>query len=147
MAALLALRSSCLVQLRSSYKTRSGSGLSGVSSDWRKSSQAQKISFLRKNHHSLKVTKDFSRGVRAAFRDPDGKDDSSSVSAASNDLQYLGKFFAACTAGAALVKYGSVIVPSITQPNLLQALIMISTPVLVSIVVLQAASSEQIRDE
>lgn len=56
------------------------------------------------------------------------------------ELRYFGKLSAGCVAGAILVKYGSLIVPEITRPNLDQALLMICTPVIASIVLLTLAS-------
>jgi hypothetical protein len=56
------------------------------------------------------------------------------------ELQYFGKLSAGCVAGALLVKYGSLCVPSVTTPNINVALLMITTPCLVSVVVLALAS-------
>lgn len=56
------------------------------------------------------------------------------------ELRYFGKLSVGCVAGAILVKYGSLIVPEITRPNLDQALLMICTPVIASIVLLTLAS-------
>ncbi|XP_031385559.1 uncharacterized protein LOC116199373 isoform X2 [Punica granatum] len=63
----------------------------------------------------------------------DGSDDASFFK---EDLSYLGKLGAGSVAGAAAIKYGSIIFPDITRPNILQALIMISTPVIVSVFLL-----------
>ncbi|XP_022844946.1 uncharacterized protein LOC111368015 [Olea europaea var. sylvestris] len=54
----------------------------------------------------------------------------------SADLNYLVKLGAGSLAGAAAIKYGSIILPEITQPNIVQALIMITTPVIVAVVLL-----------
>lgn len=43
---------------------------------------------------------------------------------------------AASVLGAAVVKYGSVVFPEITRPNIVQALIMITTPVIVAVFLL-----------
>lgn len=56
------------------------------------------------------------------------------------ELQYFGKLSASCVAGALLVKYGSLCVPSVTTPNIDVALVMIATPCLVSVVLLTLAS-------
>ncbi|KAG0626870.1 hypothetical protein M758_2G157400 [Ceratodon purpureus] len=56
------------------------------------------------------------------------------------ELQYFGKLSAGCVAGAFLVKYGSLCVPSVTTPNINVALLMITTPCVVSVVVLVLAS-------
>ncbi|KAI3716264.1 hypothetical protein L6452_23481 [Arctium lappa] len=52
------------------------------------------------------------------------------------DLNFLLKLGAGSFMAAAAIKYGSILVPEITRPNITQALIMISTPVLVSILIL-----------
>lgn len=52
------------------------------------------------------------------------------------DLEYLWKLVAASVLGAAVVKYGSVLFPEITRPNIVQALIMITTPVIVAVFLL-----------
>ncbi|KAL8555269.1 hypothetical protein ACS0TY_003178 [Phlomoides rotata] len=49
------------------------------------------------------------------------------------ELKYLIQVGGVATAGAAAIKYGSIIFPEITRPNLGQALIMIFAPVLVAI--------------
>ncbi|CAL1377731.1 unnamed protein product [Linum trigynum] len=49
-----------------------------------------------------------------------------------DDLGYLLKLGAGTFAGAAAIKYGSVVFPEITRPNLTQALLMISLPVVVA---------------
>lgn len=46
------------------------------------------------------------------------------------------KLGAGSVAAAAVIKYGSAFFPEITRPNILLALIMISTPVIVAIVLL-----------
>ncbi|KAL4589087.1 hypothetical protein LXL04_001989 [Taraxacum kok-saghyz] len=56
------------------------------------------------------------------------------------DIKFLLKLGAGSFAGAAAIKYGSILLPQITQPNITQALIMISTPVIVSILILLNAS-------
>ncbi|KAK9281950.1 hypothetical protein L1049_004859 [Liquidambar formosana] len=78
--------------------------------------------------------------VRAS--DPEGEDVNSSVNTTSGsftsqeDLSYLWKLGAGSIAGAAVIKYGSILFPEITRPNILQALIMISAPVVVAVVLL-----------
>ncbi|GMY34085.1 Homoserine O-acetyltransferase [Fagus crenata] len=52
------------------------------------------------------------------------------------DLKYLWKLIAGSVVGAAVIKYGSVVFPEITRPNIVQALIMISTPVIVAVFLL-----------
>ncbi|XP_021639704.2 uncharacterized protein LOC110634864 [Hevea brasiliensis] len=49
------------------------------------------------------------------------------------DLNYLWKLGAGSVAAAALIKYGSILFPVIARPNILLALIMVSTPVILAI--------------
>ncbi|KAM0943496.1 hypothetical protein DsansV1_C13g0122791 [Dioscorea sansibarensis] len=53
-----------------------------------------------------------------------------------DDISYLLKLGAGCTVIALAIKYGSILFPMITQPNILQALVMISTPVVISVLIL-----------
>lgn len=55
-------------------------------------------------------------------------------------MNFLLKLGGGSLAGAAAIKYGSILVPQITQPNITQALIMISTPVVVAVLILIIAS-------
>nr|ABK95820.1 unknown [Populus trichocarpa] len=59
------------------------------------------------------------------------------------DWNYLLKLGAGSLAGAAVIKYGSILFPEITRPNILQALIMISTPVVVAVVLLIKLSYQE----
>lgn len=52
------------------------------------------------------------------------------------DVKYLVQLGVASVAGAAAIKYGSIIFPGITQPNLAQALFMIFAPVIVALFLL-----------
>ncbi|XP_041020038.1 uncharacterized protein LOC121261634 [Juglans microcarpa x Juglans regia] len=52
------------------------------------------------------------------------------------DLEYLWKLVAGSVVGAAVLKYGSAVFPEITRPNIAQALIMISAPVIVAVFLL-----------
>ncbi|KAL6972867.1 hypothetical protein U1Q18_027042 [Sarracenia purpurea var. burkii] len=52
------------------------------------------------------------------------------------DLNYLWKLGAGSIAGAAAIKYGSVFYPEITRPNLSEAIIIISFPVIVAVLLL-----------
>ncbi|KAK4406346.1 hypothetical protein Sango_0641100 [Sesamum angolense] len=49
------------------------------------------------------------------------------------DWKYLAKLGVGSVAGAAAIKYGSIVFPEITRPNLAQALLMIFAPVVVAI--------------
>ncbi|KAI7754635.1 hypothetical protein M8C21_023914 [Ambrosia artemisiifolia] len=71
---------------------------------------------------------------RFAVRSTNPKSDDSFIS--QDDVRFLLKLGAGSFAGAAAIKYGSILVPEITRPNIIQALLMISTPVVVAIVLL-----------
>ncbi|EPS72745.1 hypothetical protein M569_02013, partial [Genlisea aurea] len=49
------------------------------------------------------------------------------------DLEYLAKLAAGSIAGAAAIKYGSIIFPQITRPNFALALSIVSLPVILSV--------------
>ena len=51
-------------------------------------------------------------------------------------MNYLWKLGAGSAVAAAVIKYGSVVFPEITRPNILQALLMISTPVIIAVLLL-----------
>uniref|UniRef100_A0A1J3FKL4 Uncharacterized protein n=1 Tax=Noccaea caerulescens TaxID=107243 RepID=A0A1J3FKL4_NOCCA len=59
------------------------------------------------------------------------------------DLNYLLKLGAGSVAGAGIIKYGSVLLPEITRPNLTQALFIIIAPVVISVILLIRASSSK----
>ncbi|CAA7057945.1 unnamed protein product [Microthlaspi erraticum] len=59
------------------------------------------------------------------------------------DLNYLLKIGAGSVAGAAIIKYGSVLLPEITRPNLTQALFIIIAPVVISVILLIRSSSSK----
>nr|GLL35214.1 uncharacterized protein LOC109163096 [Ipomoea trifida] len=52
------------------------------------------------------------------------------------DLVYLVKLGAGSLAGAAAIKYGSIIFPEVTKPNLIEAIAIITAPVVVAVVLL-----------
>ncbi|XVF86423.1 hypothetical protein PTKIN_Ptkin18bG0038700 [Pterospermum kingtungense] len=52
------------------------------------------------------------------------------------DVNYLWKLGAGSVVGAAIIKYGSILFPEITRPNILQALFMISAPVVIAVLLL-----------
>lgn len=52
------------------------------------------------------------------------------------DSNFLVKLGAGSVAGGAAIKYGSVIFPEITRPNISLALFMISAPMIVAVVLL-----------
>ncbi|MFS7980539.1 hypothetical protein Hanom_Chr10g00940631 [Helianthus anomalus] len=53
-----------------------------------------------------------------------------------DDVSFLLKLGGGSFAGAAAIKYGSILVPEITRPNITQALIMISTPAILALLLL-----------
>lgn len=57
------------------------------------------------------------------------------------DLNYLLKIGVGSVAGAAIIKYGSVLFPQITRPNLTLALFIIIAPVVISVILLSLSSS------
>ncbi|XP_010503569.1 PREDICTED: uncharacterized protein LOC104780741 [Camelina sativa] len=57
------------------------------------------------------------------------------------DLNYLLKLGVGSVAGAAIIKYGCVLFPQITRPNLTQALFIIIAPVVISVILLILSSS------
>lgn len=48
----------------------------------------------------------------------------------------MGKLVAGSVAGAAVIKYGSALFPEITTPNIVLALVIITAPVLLAVVLL-----------
>lgn len=52
------------------------------------------------------------------------------------DLKYLVVLGGGSVAGAAVIKYGSIIFPEITSPNLGEALFMIFAPTIVAVILL-----------
>ncbi|KAI3423610.1 uncharacterized protein J3R85_010803 [Psidium guajava] len=59
------------------------------------------------------------------------------------DLNYLWKLGAGSIAGAAIIKYGSILFPEITRPNIVEALGLISTPVIVAVLLLTKQSGAE----
>ncbi|XP_062008090.1 uncharacterized protein LOC133725067 [Rosa rugosa] len=54
----------------------------------------------------------------------------------SQDLEYLGKVLAGSIVGGAVIKYGSIVFPEMTRPNIILALVMIFTPVILATLLL-----------
>ncbi|XP_019448085.1 PREDICTED: uncharacterized protein LOC109351168 isoform X1 [Lupinus angustifolius] len=67
-----------------------------------------------------------------------GDENSTTSSAASQeeDLWYVTKLGMGSFVGAAAIKYGSVVFPQITTPNIVLALTIISTPMIVAVLLL-----------
>ncbi|KAJ4845505.1 hypothetical protein Tsubulata_013018 [Turnera subulata] len=83
-------------------------------------------------------------GVRASnSRSEDESSTTNDNNGVSQDLDYIWKLGVGSVAGAAVIKYGSILFPEITRPNILVALIMISTPVIVAIVLLINQSRQE----
>ncbi|XP_028766396.1 uncharacterized protein LOC114732195 [Neltuma alba] len=64
----------------------------------------------------------------------------------SEDWGYLAKLLAGSVLGAAAIKYGSAVYPVITRPNIVQALFMILTPVVVAVFLLIKESNLDTED-
>ncbi|KAI3970258.1 hypothetical protein MKX01_023905 [Papaver californicum] len=58
-----------------------------------------------------------------------------------DDLSYLLKLGAGSVGGAVVIKYGSILLPEITKPNIVLSLAMIFTPVLIAVLLLIKQSS------
>ncbi|KAF5787133.1 hypothetical protein HanRHA438_Chr10g0461941 [Helianthus annuus] len=79
-----------------------------------------------------------SAGRRRCFAVRSTKEDANSKSEddGDDDVSFLLKLGGGSFAGAAAIKYGSILVPEITRPNITQALVMISTPVILALLLL-----------
>ncbi|KAJ0700823.1 hypothetical protein HanPI659440_Chr10g0386111 [Helianthus annuus] len=73
--------------------------------------------------------------VRCTKEDANSKSEDDGVDD-DDDVSFLLKLGGGSFAGAAAIKYGSILVPEITRPNITQALIMISTPVILALLLL-----------
>jgi hypothetical protein len=60
-----------------------------------------------------------------------------------DDSSYLLTLVLGSVAGAAAIKYGSILLPNITRPNIVQALLMVSLPVVAAVLLLLKASSKE----
>ncbi|CAN6459661.1 unnamed protein product [Victoria cruziana] len=79
--------------------------------------------------------------VQQPSEEEEGKGKKLAAFSSPGDVGYLWKLLAGSILGAVLVKYGSILVPEITRPNITQALLMICLPVVVSVLLLINASS------
>ncbi|GAB4842097.1 hypothetical protein Ancab_012057 [Ancistrocladus abbreviatus] len=79
--------------------------------------------------------------------DPKREDNTSTPSDTTSifeeDSNYLWKLAIGSLIGAAVIKYGSILFPDITKPNIVQALLMISAPVVVAVLLLLKESQEE----
>ncbi|CAJ1955045.1 unnamed protein product [Sphenostylis stenocarpa] len=73
--------------------------------------------------------------VVARALDPKREDQNSTITS-QEDLVYVGKVVAGSFVGGGAIKYGSALFPEITTPNLVLALVIILTPVLVAVFLL-----------
>ena len=58
-----------------------------------------------------------------------------------DDSSYLWTLGLGSFGGAAAIKYGSVLLPDLTRPNIVQALLMVSLPVVAAVLILLKLSS------
>uniref|UniRef100_A0A0D9VMB1 Uncharacterized protein n=1 Tax=Leersia perrieri TaxID=77586 RepID=A0A0D9VMB1_9ORYZ len=82
------------------------------------------------------------RGVAARFS---GKSADADTKARieDDDSSYLWKLGLGSVGGAAAIKYGSILLPDITRPNIVVALLMVCIPVVVAVVLLLKVSSSE----
>uniref|UniRef100_J3LI39 Uncharacterized protein n=1 Tax=Oryza brachyantha TaxID=4533 RepID=J3LI39_ORYBR len=87
------------------------------------------------------------RGVAARFSgksaDADTKAEADSGRRVEDDPSYLLKLGLGSVAGAAAIKYGSILLPDITRPNIVVALSMVCIPVAVAVVLLLKAGGSR----
>ncbi|OEL26886.1 hypothetical protein BAE44_0012094 [Dichanthelium oligosanthes] len=60
-----------------------------------------------------------------------------------DDSSYLWTLGLGSVGGAAVIKYGSILLPDITRPNIVLALLMVSLPVVAAVLILLKASSAE----
>ncbi|KAG8072805.1 hypothetical protein GUJ93_ZPchr0006g44520 [Zizania palustris] len=84
------------------------------------------------------------RGVAARFSrdtaDAEAEADSGRIE---DDSSYLWKLGIGSVGGAAAIKYGSILLPDITRPGIVQALVMVFVPVAVAALLLFKESSRE----
>ncbi|XP_062089887.1 uncharacterized protein LOC133796408 [Humulus lupulus] len=85
------------------------------------------------SRHSFETTPKGSSFVRALKEEKDTND---SAFASKEDLAYLGRLATGSIVGAGVIKYGSVVFPDITRPNLTEALFIILSPVIIAVLLL-----------
>lgn len=101
------------------------------------------FSSLGPRQRSIRLTSPLQIQRRNLFFCAGAQKDNRSNFSPPEDISYLGKLALGCIAGGIVIKYGSIFLPSITRPNLVEALFMIGFPVLISILLLLRASSMQ----
>ncbi|KAL8138634.1 hypothetical protein V2J09_004635 [Rumex salicifolius] len=92
----------------------------------------------------------FSLPVRASDPEREGNpsivspdSNSNTISSFQEDAIYLWKLALGSVIGAAIIKYGCIVFPDITKPDLVQALIMISAPAIASVILLVLGSRQE----
>ncbi|XP_062220624.1 uncharacterized protein LOC133920024 [Phragmites australis] len=81
--------------------------------------------------------------ARLSRRDPAEAETEAGVGQALKDSSYLWTLLLGSVGGAAAIKYGSILLPDITRPNIVQALLMVSLPVVAAVLLLLKASSTE----
>ncbi|RCV08807.1 hypothetical protein SETIT_1G356200v2 [Setaria italica] len=89
-----------------------------------------------------------SRGTRGparlSSRDPaEAETDAGAGRIPKDDSSYLWTLGLGSVGGAAVIKYGSILLPDITRPNIVLALLMVSLPVVAAVLILLKASSSE----
>ncbi|ESQ48357.1 hypothetical protein EUTSA_v10021721mg [Eutrema salsugineum] len=106
---------------------------------------------MKKTTSSVKFVTSFrtpsiNSGTKRSFRvtaSDDRSEQADNGPGMQEDLNYLLKLGVGSVAGAAIIKYGSVLLPEITRPNLTQALFIIIAPVVISVILLIRSSSSK----
>ncbi|XP_044952076.1 uncharacterized protein LOC123402250 [Hordeum vulgare subsp. vulgare] len=83
-------------------------------------------------------------GRARSSRDTNGEPDKGRIP--EDDSGYLLTLGLGSVGGAAAVKYGSVLLPDITRPNILEALLMVSLPMATAVIILLKLSSTSTQD-
>jgi len=82
--------------------------------------------------------------ARLSSRDPaDAETDADAGRVLKDDSSYLWTLGLGSVGGAAVIKYGSILLPDITRPNIVLALLMVSLPVVAAVLILLKASSSE----
>ncbi|PAN08784.1 hypothetical protein PAHAL_1G436200 [Panicum hallii] len=82
--------------------------------------------------------------ARLSSRDPaDAETDAGAGRVLKDDSSYLWTLGLGSVGGAAVIKYGSILLPDITTPNIVLALLMVSLPVVAAVLILLKASSSE----
>jgi len=82
--------------------------------------------------------------ARLSSRDPaDAETDAGAGRVLEDDSSYLWTLGLGSVGGAAVIKYGSILLPDITRPNIVLALLMVSLPVVAAVLILLKASSSE----